>query len=107
MSFNPFDLFKTIDKGIDLASEAIEDPDKRNELNAAYSALKEATYLKELDTKTVPWVDALHKMQRGILSVLSMGVSIYMVHSGITDPIALAASMTPAAGYNIVKGKGK
>lgn len=117
MSWNPLSLFKTADKLVDLASEVIEDPDKRNELNAmlgkirteataAKAALDQELELAMLATKTVPWVDALHKMQRGILSVLSMGVTIYMVHNGVNDPISLAAGLAPAAGYNIVKGKG-
>jgi len=116
--WNPLNIFSTIDKGIDLASECIEDPDKRNELNAmlgkvkteaaaAKDALDQQLVLAALSTKTVLWVDALYKMQRGILSILSMGVTIYMVHAGVHDPISLAAGLAPAAGYNIVKGKGK
>jgi hypothetical protein len=116
--WNPLKLFETIDKGIDLASEVVEDPDKRNELNAMLSKVKtEATQAKaELDqqfdlaalqVKTVPWIDAIHKMQRGILSVLSMGITVYMVHKGVTDPVALLAGMAPSAGYNIVKGRGQ
>ena len=107
MSWNPLALFRTIDKGIDLASEAIEDPDQRNELRQAYAALKEGTYVAELNTKTIPLIDGLHKMSRTILSLASMGITVYMVHNGIDDPIALAAGLTPAAGYNIVKGKGR
>lgn len=107
MSWNPLSMFKTIDKGIDLASEYIEDPDKRNELRAALDQLKQEVYMVELSTKTVPWVDGLHKMSRTLLSLASMGITVYMVHNGITDPIALGAGLAPAAGYNIVKGKGK
>ena len=107
MSWNPLSLFKTIDKGIDLASEYIEDPDKRNELTAQLESLKQEVYMAELATATVPWVDGLHKMSRTILSLASMLITVYMVHNGVTDPIALGAGLAPAAGYNIVKGKGK
>jgi hypothetical protein len=117
MNWNPLDLFKTADKLIDLGSECIEDPDKRNELNAMVEKIKEESkvakkeldakiYIAELSVKTVPWLDGLHKMQRGILSVLSMGLTVYMVHKGVNDPIALAAGMLPAGAYNVVKGKG-
>jgi hypothetical protein len=118
MSWNPLSLFKTIDKIVDLGSEVIEDKDKRNELSAMIEKVKEeASLAKEeleaqihiagLNTKTVPWVDALHKMQRFILSVLSMGITVYMIHKGVTDPIALASGLVPAGGYNIIKGKGR
>ncbi len=106
MSWNPLSLFTTIDKTIDLASEAIEDVDLSNKLKADIAKIKEQVYITELNTKTVPWVDGLHKMQRGILSRASLAVTIYMVHNGVDDPIALGAGMAPAGLYNFVKGKG-
>jgi hypothetical protein len=59
------DLFKGT---TDIIKEAVTDKDKQNEIIGNLEELKrqfeQALYLKELDTKTVPWVDALHKMGR-------------------------------------------
>lgn len=107
MSWNPLNLFKSIDKSIDVISEMVEDKDLANQLRADITKLKEEVYLAELNTKTVPWVDALHKMQRGILSVLSMIASMVLVYNGIDDPLTIAAAIGPAGIYNAVKGKGK
>ena len=106
MSWNPFDLFKTIDNGIALVSEAIEDKDLANQLKSDIEKLKQQVYMKELETRTIPWVDALHKMQRGILSVLSMIAGLIAVYMEV-DPMSLVAIVGPASIYNGVKGKGK
>ena len=100
-------LINPFNKITEVVSEFVEDKDARNKLNAALETLKQEVYIQELQTKTIPWVDALHKMQRGILSVLSMSITVYMIHSGVDDPLALMAGLAPAAGYNVVKGKGK
>lgn len=107
MSWNPLNLFKSIDKSIDVISEAVEDKDLANRLRTDIAKLKEEVYLAELNTRTIPWVDALHKMQRGILSVLSMVVSVLLVYLGVDDPLSLAAAVGPAGAYNIVKGRGR
>ena len=107
MSFNPLALFRSIDKAIDVIGEVVEDKDLTNKLKAEFETLKEQVYLAELGTKTIPWVDALHKMQRGILSILSMLVSVALVYMGVDDPLSLAAAVGPAGVYNLAKGKGK
>jgi len=99
--------FGLFDKTTDLISEAIEDPDKRNEINGNIEKLKQERYTLELQTKTVPWVDALHKMTRPIGTWISYALCAYMVHSGVTDPIALGACFAPGGIYNYIKGKGK
>lgn len=105
MSF--LDFINPFNKLLGVVSEAVEDRDKRNAINAEIEALRAQVYLAELGTHTIPWVDALHKMQRGILSVLSMAVTVYMVAQGVTDPLALGAAVGPASIYNVVKGKGR
>ena len=100
-------IFGTVDKSLDLASEAIEDKDLSNQLRASIEELKQSVYIRELETKTVPWVDALHKMQRGILSMAGIIASVYFAHQGVTDALALAAPFAPAGAYNFVKGKGR
>lgn len=105
MSF--LDFINPFNKVADIVSEYVEDKDKANELKAKIVALGETVYMKELDTKTVPWVDALHKMSRSIGTWAGYGLCGYMVHTGITDPIALASCFAPGSVYNYVKGKGK
>ena len=104
---NPFNRL------VDLASEAITDQDKlhafQHEATMASAELKkmaEATYRHELDTRTVPWVDALHKMGRQIMSYAGYGLAFYMVHRGY-DPIAAIASIAPGGIYSYVKGRGQ
>ena len=97
-----------IEKAQDLASEYIEDKDKANELRAHLAEIKEQVYVTELNTKTVPWVDALHKMGRQILSVLNLVVpSVLLYVQPEIDPLSLAAIVGPSGVYNYVKGRGK
>ena len=100
-------------KVIDLADQAITDKDKlntfRHEVDMANAQLREMleeTYRQELGTKTVPWVDALHKMGRQTMSYLGYGLAFYMVHQGY-DPLAAMAAVAPGGIYNYVKGRGK
>jgi uncharacterized protein YjaG (DUF416 family) len=101
------DWINPFNKVADLVSEVVVDKDAQIRINSELKKLQESVYLAELGTQTIPWVDAIHKLSRTILSVLSMLITVYMVHNGVTDPIALGAGLAPAAGYNIVKGKGK
>ncbi|KEQ19184.1 hypothetical protein [Endozoicomonas numazuensis] len=107
------DWINPFSKVIDLASEAITDQDKLNafkhEADMASAELRqmlEETYRQELQTTTVPWVDALHKMGRQVMSYLGYGLAFYMVHQGY-DPMAAMAALAPGGIYNYVKGRGK
>lgn len=110
MSF--LDYINPFNKVIDLASKAITDKDLlnqfRHEATMATAELKTMleTYRQELETKTVPWVDALHKMGRQILSYAGYGLAFYMVSKGY-DPMAAMAAIAPGGIYSYVKGKGK
>lgn len=57
-------------------------------------------------TKTVPWVDALHKMGRQIISLVSVaaGVTVLYLQPDI-DVTSLAAVLAPGGIYNWIKGK--
>lgn len=101
------DYINPFTKVTDLVSEAIVDPDKANEINKALMLAAEATYNRELSTKTIPWVDALHKMGRQITGYLGYGLAFYMVHTGGVDPIALVAAVSPGGIYAAMKNKGK
>jgi len=98
----------TLDKIIGLISEAIPDPDKRAQLEAHLSELREQVYMAELATRTIPWVDALHKMGRQILALLSLLIpaTLLWFHPD-TDAGALMAMLAPGGIYTAVKGKGR
>lgn len=119
---NIFDWFKPLDKVLDTVDKAVEDKDAANMIRRDLQmatmelrALAEQTYIAELNSKTIPWVDALHKMGRQIISVLHLGLStailIYMVKQGHTLTLETFATVmamgAPGAAYNYVKGKGK
>lgn len=98
---NPFkDVIAIVDKNV-------EDKDKANEINKALMLAAETTYNKELGTKTVPWVDALHKMGRQITNYLGYGLAFYMTYKGGVDPLAIIASVAPSGAYAVFKNKGK
>ena len=105
MSF--LDWLNPINKAEDIISEAVEDKDKRNELNAHLAELREKVYLAELQTKTIPWVDAVHKMGRQLLSWASLIIPAVLLykHPDI-NPLALGSIVAPGGIYNFVKGKG-
>ena len=98
--------FGLFDKTVNLVSEAIEDPDKLNEIKGNIERLKQERYTLELQTKTVPWVDALHKMGRQITGYLGYGLAFYMVQQGY-DPMAAMAAVAPGGIYAAFKNKGK
>ena len=98
--------FGLFDKTADLISEAIEDKDKLNEIRGNLAKLKQENYALELQTKTIPWLDGLHKMSRTIGSWLGYGLAFYMVRTGF-DPMAVMAALAPGGVYNFVKGKGR
>ena len=94
--------FGIFDKTIDLASEAIEDIDKLNEIKGNIEMMKQERYLAELNTKTIPLVDAIHKMGRQITGYLGYGLAFYMVHMGY-DPMAAMAAVAPGGLYAVFK----
>lgn len=104
-ALNPFR--GQITKALELADQAITDKDALNDLKYSLRELKESTYQLELETKTVPWVDGLHKMGRQIISVVSIlaivGLKLYGVDLSIEEMFALAG---PGGIYNFVKGAG-
>jgi hypothetical protein len=100
------DYINPFNKVMDLVDQVVEDKDKVNEIKQAITMAAEETYRKELDTKTVPWVDALHKMGRQLTSYLGYGLAFYMVAKGF-DPMAVMAAVAPGGIYAAFKHKGK
>jgi hypothetical protein len=104
MSFS--DWINPFSKALDIVDKAVEDKDRANEIKQAIYEGAEETYRKELETKTVPWVDALHKMGRQITSYLGYALAFYMVKEGY-DPVAAMAAVAPGGIYAAFKNKGK
>ena len=105
-------IIGTVNKVIDLGSEAILDKDKKAEFDAAAIELKEKAYLAELGTKTIPVIDGIHKLIRPVSSlvaqILGFIIALQAVQAGdpVTACVAIGAGQTPQTIYNAVKGKG-
>ncbi len=116
-----FDWFKPLDKAIDVVDELVEDKDLKNQLKAEIQTaeiglrvLAEQSYIAELNTKTMPKIDALHKMARSIGSWINIigGLCFLAYYSSLGNEITLETAFTvmglssPQAIYNYVKGRG-
>lgn len=102
------DWLNPINKAADIVSEVVEDKDKRNELQAELEKLRQQVYITELNTRTIPWVDALHKMGRQILALLNIAVpAVLLWFNPDINPAALAAMAGPSGIYAYVKGRGR
>jgi len=100
------DWINPFSKVIDVVDQYVEDKDKANELKHKLNMGAQQVYLTELNTKTVPWVDALHKMGRQITGYVGYVLAFYMVHQGY-DPMAAMAAVAPGGIYAAFKNKGK
>lgn len=113
MSLNPLDwinkLFSLADKASDIAKEAVTDKDKQNELIAHLEEIRQTTmYLAELNTKTVPIIDGIHKLGRQILNLFSIVVVVILIAMGheLTQWDVLVLTGGNLA-YQLIKGSGK
>ena len=102
---NLLDFINPFKEVTSLVSEAVEDKDKANKINQRLMEVAENTYVTELVTKTIPWVDALHKMGRQITNYLGYALAFYMTYKGNVDPIAIMASLAPGGIYAALKNK--
>jgi len=92
-----------VNKGMGIVDQLITDKDKAAELKAAF-------YLQELQTPTIPLIDAIHKMGRQTLAFTQMGFYYITIQQYGTEAITpeLVAGVSGAASiYTLVKGKGK
>ena len=96
----------------DIIKEAVTDKDKQNEilgnLQQGQQKLNEILYLAELQTKTIPWVDGLHKMGRQILAMSSIVATVTLLLFDITITPAIALIIGgPTTAYTLIKKQGK
>ena len=95
-----------------IVKEVVEDKDLQNriieKLDQTKMALEKEIYLAELGTKTIPWVDAVHKMGRQILNCFTLGALVFLLLNDIeiTGPVALVLTGGNVV-YQYVKGKGQ
>ena len=91
----------TIAKGFDLVDKMVIDQDQANDLKAKM-------YMMELQTSTIPIVDAIHKLGRQGLALLQIVFYLYALHKNWPITPELVAGVSGATGiYTIAKGRGK
>jgi len=101
-------LFSSVDKSLDIVKEAVTDKDKQNELIARLEEMKTTVlYITELQTKTIPWIDGLHKMGRQILNLVSIVAVLVLIYWGheLTQWDVLVLGGGNVA-YQLIKGAG-
>ena len=90
-----------VGKGLDIVDQLVTDKDKANELKAAF-------YLAELQTKTIPIFDALHKVGRQGLAIAQIVFYAWALKNGYSIDWELVAGVSGATGlYTAVKGRGR
>ncbi len=96
----------------DIIKEVVVDKDKQNEilgnLEQAKQAIDQEIYIKELETKTIAWVDALHKLGRQILNLITIlsivGLKLCDIELSPSEVLAIGGGNVA---YQVIKGKGK
>lgn len=105
------DWINPFNKVADLVSEIVVDKDKKIAIDAELKKLKDKVYMVELQTKTIPWVDAIHKMSRPIIAIASTiapGIVLVLVPDIPIEKLMIVMSgSVPAAIYTKMKGKGR
>ena len=104
-----FDFTKPLAELFGLVRELVPDGDKRAELETRLKELEINLRVAELNTKTVPWVDALHKMSRSIQVVATLAVVVGLsVYDGQPLPWETILTIIGLPGaYIAAKGRGQ
>lgn len=97
-------LFKpgeNIAKAADIIDQFVQDKDQAGKLLGAF-------YLAELQTKTIPIIDGIHKLGRQILAVAQVVFYAWALKHGHEITPELVAGVSGVAGiYTVAKGRGK
>jgi len=92
---------KPIEDSLKIIDQLVTDKDEAGRLKAR-------VYMTELQTSTVPIVDAVHKMGRQITMWLQMGFYFYCVTHEVEISRELVSGVSGVAGlYTLMKGRGK
>uniref|UniRef100_A0A6M3LJI9 Uncharacterized protein n=1 Tax=viral metagenome TaxID=1070528 RepID=A0A6M3LJI9_9ZZZZ len=102
---------KLFEDTADIIKEAVTDKDKQNQILGNLEAIKlqvdKEVYIKELETKTIPWLDALHKMGRQLLNFVTIIAVCGLLLCGIEITPTVALILTGGnIAYQVVKGPG-
>jgi len=101
-------LFGTVDKAVEIGKEATVDADRLLQLAKEGRDAELNAYVAELATKTVPWVDALHKMGRLLTQWGLMAMGTYSMATGkALSEVAWLTIGGPVVVYSIMKGRGR
>lgn len=106
----PF-LSKLFGDTTDIVKEAVTDKDAQNRILGSLEELgqnvEREIYLAELKTKTVPWVDAVHKLGRQLLNFFSIAATALLIafNYDINQYEALLLGGGNVA-YQLIKGRG-
>lgn len=93
---------------IGLAREWVPDKDKQTAMVGRLNELGNQLYLAELNTKTHPILDGIHKLGRQFLGLVNMGVCAWLISSNPEiDPAQLLVMAGPTGLYTYMKGKGR
>ena len=96
-----FDWFKPVNKGLDIIDQLVDDGDLAQKMKAQF-------YLAELQTRTIPIIDGIHKLMRPLLALAQVGFYAWATKNGVEITPELVAGVTGATGaYTLVKGKGR
>lgn len=96
-----FSWGKSVDKGLDIIDQLIDDDDLNQKMKAQF-------YLAELQTKTIPLFDAIHKLMRGSLALVQVAFYMWATKNGVDITPELVAGVSGATGaYTLIKGKGR
>ena len=96
----------------DIIKKVVVDKDRQNailgNLNQIKLQIDKELYIKELETKTIGWIDAMHKMGRQILAAMSIiaTVILLLLSIEITPTVALIIG-GPTTAYTLIKRAGK
>lgn len=111
---NPFNkVAQTVIGAGSLADQLVVDKDAKLGQEHEMDMEREESYQVELATQTLVWVDALHKMGRQLLSLLSMifgfVIAMYAISKGMdgTAIVSTSAGIAPGAIYNNTKTRDK
>lgn len=106
-SFIPF-IGKQMDNIYNIVDQKVEDKDLKNQILANMDQMAKQVYIAELGTKTVPWMDGVHKLGRQILNLVTICAVVGLLLAGktVTPEVALILG-GPNAIYQFVKGRGK
>jgi len=106
------DFLGIFNKTADIVKETVLDKDAQNKilenLELTKLTIENRLLQIELSTKTIPWVDALHKMGRQITNYLMLlfGFILVMLDKDLSGPAGMIMGGGNLA-YQVIKGKGK